>query len=189
LGVGLVNNPLSTFLNIGCGKVIIEEKERRWINVDIHGGQIKGNIQNLPFKDNSFDGALASHVLEHILQLRDAMYEIHRILKPDSLFTIRVPYGISSFYDPFHMRIFDFSTFRRFTHDDPRSLEYGKLFEIESQNITDYFIPYEYYSEYWLERIGLLDKLRKPRKPDMRKTNKIPLWKRKELTCILTTLK
>jgi SAM-dependent methyltransferase len=184
-----MNNPPLTFLNVGCGKAIVEEKENKWVNVDIYGGQVKGDIKHLPFMDSSFDGALASHVLEHILDLRKAMHEIHRVLKRDSLFTIRVPYGFYSLYDPFHMRIFDFSTFRRFTHDDPRSLEYGKFFKIESQSISDYFIPFEYYSEYWLERLGLLDKLRKPRKPDMRKINKFPIWRRKELTCILKTIK
>jgi len=157
-------------LNIGCGKVRLDG----YINVDIHGGDVIGDIRNLPFDENSFDGALASHVLEHILELRTAMHEIHRVLKPNSILTIRVPYGLSGLFVPFHMRAFDLSTFKQFTDDDDRSLEYGELFSIESQYISDYHIPF-----YWhLRKYGLIPE-----------RNIYPIWKRKEITCLLKILK
>ncbi|KAF4713230.1 Hexaprenyldihydroxybenzoate methyltransferase, mitochondrial, partial [Perkinsus olseni] len=36
----------------------------------------------IPFPDNSFDGVIISDVLEHLLDLRAALSEIHRVLKP-----------------------------------------------------------------------------------------------------------
>ncbi|MFH0808028.1 MAG: methyltransferase domain-containing protein [archaeon] len=47
-----------------------------------------------PFKDDQFDGVLASHVLEHLHPQKfiEIMKEIHRISKPDSKILIYVPH-------------------------------------------------------------------------------------------------
>ena len=47
---------------------------------------IKGDICNLPFKENSFDFILCNHVLEHIHDDKQAMKELSRVLKPNGLF-------------------------------------------------------------------------------------------------------
>ncbi|KAF4648791.1 Hexaprenyldihydroxybenzoate methyltransferase, mitochondrial, partial [Perkinsus olseni] len=41
-----------------------------------------GSAYEIPFPDNSFDGVIISDVLEHLLDLRAALSEIHRVLKP-----------------------------------------------------------------------------------------------------------
>lgn len=42
---------------------------------------VKGNVQNLPFKDSSFDYVVCTHTLEHVQDLAGAIKELHRIAK------------------------------------------------------------------------------------------------------------
>lgn len=49
------------------------------------------DIQNLPFKDGTYDFIFASHVLEHIPNDRKALLEIRRILKPNGIAVLPVP--------------------------------------------------------------------------------------------------
>ena len=49
------------------------------------------DINNLSFKDDSFDIIFCSHVLEHIEDDRRAMHEIFRVLKNEGLALILVP--------------------------------------------------------------------------------------------------
>jgi predicted SAM-dependent methyltransferase len=52
---------------------------------------LKADITNMPFKDNSFDVVLCNHVLEHIIDDDRAMREIHRMLKPGGWAILQVP--------------------------------------------------------------------------------------------------
>lgn len=52
---------------------------------------VKLDIQNLPFEDDSFDFILCSHVLEHIPDDRRAMGELHRVTKPGGCALVDVP--------------------------------------------------------------------------------------------------
>lgn len=47
----------------------------------------------LTFNDNSFDVAIANHILEHIPEDLAAMKEIYRVLKPGGLAILQVPYS------------------------------------------------------------------------------------------------
>lgn len=51
----------------------------------------KADLQNLPFKDGSYDFIFASHVLEHIQDDRRAVREIRRVLKPGGIAILPVP--------------------------------------------------------------------------------------------------
>ena len=48
---------------------------------------------NLPFDNSSFDLVLLLEVIEHLADPRQALCEIHKILKSDGLLTISVPYN------------------------------------------------------------------------------------------------
>ncbi len=76
-----------------------------------------GDVQNLPFKDESFDSINAIHVLEHIPNIVKVMNEAWRVLKPDGQFNVRVPLfpTIGSISDPTHVRFFIVPTFDYFT--------------------------------------------------------------------------
>ncbi|WP_090678648.1 class I SAM-dependent methyltransferase [Myroides guanonis] len=52
---------------------------------------VKADICNLPFEDNSFDVILCNHVLEHIPNDTKAMQELYRILKPGGMGIFQIP--------------------------------------------------------------------------------------------------
>ena len=52
---------------------------------------VKADICNLPFKDNSFDFILCNHVLEHIPDDTKAMKELYRILSPGGTAILQIP--------------------------------------------------------------------------------------------------
>lgn len=53
---------------------------------------VKADICDLPFKDNSFDFIICNHVLEHIPDDTQAMREIFRVLAPNGIAILQVPY-------------------------------------------------------------------------------------------------
>src|SRR5215207_10083114 len=60
-----------------------------------------GNIYQLPYPDNTFDGAILSEVLEHIDRDVDGLREIYRVLKPGGVVAITVPHANYPFWwDP-----------------------------------------------------------------------------------------
>ncbi len=74
----------------------------RFINLDIRCSEngepsVIGDAHAPPFKDASFDLVVSKDTLEHFLQPRIAVKEVHRVLKPGGLFIIWVP-----FMHPFH---------------------------------------------------------------------------------------
>ncbi len=56
---------------------------------------VKADICNLPFADNSFDVILCNHVLEHIPDDTKAMQELYRIMKPGGMGIFQVPQDLS----------------------------------------------------------------------------------------------
>jgi SAM-dependent methyltransferase len=60
-------------------------------------------------RDNVFDAIFANDVLEHIPNLKTAMSNCLRLLKPGGTFHIHVPYDLSlgAWQDPTHVRAFN----------------------------------------------------------------------------------
>ncbi|WP_298895914.1 class I SAM-dependent methyltransferase [uncultured Psychroserpens sp.] len=56
---------------------------------------IKADICNLPFEDNSYDIILCNHVLEHIPDDTKAMQELFRVLKPGGYGVFQIPQDLS----------------------------------------------------------------------------------------------
>ena len=52
---------------------------------------VKADICNLPFEDNSYDVILCNHVLEHIPDDIKAMQELYRIMKPNGWGIFQIP--------------------------------------------------------------------------------------------------
>ena len=75
------NNKKFLRLNLGSGY----KKIKGFINVDLNAtnADIKHNLNkySYPFKDNSVDYILASHILEHLKEPMDFFKELQRILK------------------------------------------------------------------------------------------------------------
>ncbi|MHC5354950.1 class I SAM-dependent methyltransferase [Myroides sp. LJL115] len=64
-----------------------------YITTDLESplADVKADICNLPFEDNSFDMILCNHVLEHIPDDTKAMQELYRIMKPGAMGIFQVP--------------------------------------------------------------------------------------------------
>ncbi|MBW3519039.1 class I SAM-dependent methyltransferase [Flavobacterium sp. NKUCC04_CG] len=56
---------------------------------------VKADICNLPFNDNTFDIVLCNHVLEHIPNDTQAMKELYRILKPGGMGIFQIPQDLN----------------------------------------------------------------------------------------------
>jgi hypothetical protein len=64
---------------------------------------VKADICNLPFEDNTYDVLLCNHVLEHIPDDTKAMAELFRILKPGGWGIFQIPQDLDrekTFEDP-----------------------------------------------------------------------------------------
>lgn len=56
---------------------------------------VKADICNLPFADNSYDVILCNHVLEHIPDDTKAMQELYRVMKPGGYGIFQIPQDLS----------------------------------------------------------------------------------------------
>jgi predicted SAM-dependent methyltransferase len=56
---------------------------------------VKADICNLPFEDNSYDIIFCNHVLEHIPDDTKAMYELYRVLKPGGMAVFQIPQDLT----------------------------------------------------------------------------------------------
>ncbi|MFD2917359.1 class I SAM-dependent methyltransferase [Psychroserpens luteus] len=56
---------------------------------------VKADICDLPFKDNSYDIILCNHVLEHIPDDTKAMQELYRVMKPGGMGVFQIPQDLS----------------------------------------------------------------------------------------------
>ena len=73
--------------------------------------------RGLPFKDNSLDGLIAYHVLEHCDDFLAVMGEIWRVCKDGAKVQVKVPHAASPFMlwkDPTHRRGLTVATFAYF---------------------------------------------------------------------------
>ena len=50
-----------------------------------------GDINTLPFKDESYDSVICSEVLEHVDSPKDSIKELIRVLKPGGVLALSVP--------------------------------------------------------------------------------------------------
>ena len=68
-----------------------------YITTDLNSplADIKADICNLPFDDNSYDIILCNHVLEHIPDDKLAMSELYRVMKPGGWGIFQIPQDLS----------------------------------------------------------------------------------------------
>ena len=80
------------YVSIGSGstryKDVINYDINKMLNVDI-----VGDIRKLPFKDDSVDGIIFQHVLEHLIKKDHlgVLWGIRRVLKPGGKLLVEVP--------------------------------------------------------------------------------------------------
>jgi ubiquinone/menaquinone biosynthesis C-methylase UbiE len=68
-----------------------------YVTTDLNSplADVKADICNLPFEDNSYDVILCNHVLEHIPDDTKAMQELYRVLKPSGFGVFQIPQDLN----------------------------------------------------------------------------------------------
>ena len=90
---------------------------------------VKADICDLPFKDNSYDVIFCNHVLEHIVNDVKAMSELYRVLKPGGWGIFQIPQDVKR-----QKTYEDFSI----TNPEERSLHFGQYDHVRIYGL-DYF--------------------------------------------------
>ena len=94
------NNKVLHFAPEQCFHKFFRSFFKNYTTTDLNSPivDIKADICNLPFNDNSFDYILCNHVLEHIYDDEKAMKEIYRVLNKNGIAILQVPIDINSNY-------------------------------------------------------------------------------------------
>jgi SAM-dependent methyltransferase len=84
--------PEQCFLNI-----FRKQENLEYITSDLESpiADVKADICDLPFDDNSFDVVFCNHVLEHIIDDTKAMQELYRVLKKGGFGIFQIPQDLS----------------------------------------------------------------------------------------------
>jgi len=74
-----------------------KQKNLEYTTADLYSpiADVKADICDLPFEDNSFDVVFCNHVLEHISNDTKAMQELYRVLKPTGMGIFQIPQDLS----------------------------------------------------------------------------------------------
>ena len=74
-------------------KLFRNQKNIQYTTTDLFSplADVKADICNLPFEDNSYDIIFCNHVLEHIPDDTKAMQELFRVLKPGGMAILQIP--------------------------------------------------------------------------------------------------
>ncbi len=74
-----------------------ESKNLIYTTTDLNSplADIKADICDLPFEDNSFDIIFCNHVLEHIPNDTTAMKELYRVLNPGGMAILQIPQDLN----------------------------------------------------------------------------------------------
>ena len=100
--------------DIGCGdgrfRKIVEDAGGEWIGVEVAEDgkyKVRGDAQDLPFKDCSFDIVIMHSVLQYIPDVAGAISEVSRILNKGGLFI-----GYAAFMEPFYSVTYSHLSFK-----------------------------------------------------------------------------
>lgn len=74
-------------------KLFRKQQNLDYLTADLFSplADVKADICNLPFEDNSFDVVFCNHVLEHIVDDKKAMSELYRVLRPKGIGIFQIP--------------------------------------------------------------------------------------------------
>lgn len=108
-------------LDVGCGI----KKFPGSVGLDYNSRTAADVIADLdrhpyPFRDSSFSGIRAIHVIEHVTDVIKTMEEFHRVVRPGGTVVLETPHytDFSSFCDPTHKHHLNSYSFRYFGPND-----------------------------------------------------------------------
>jgi SAM-dependent methyltransferase len=91
----------------------------RYVSLDAaEGADEQGDVQSLPFGDNTFDAILCSHVLEHVPGDRRALAELRRVLRPGGWGIVMAPICLAAHWTEEDPSVDETEAWRRFGQGD-----------------------------------------------------------------------
>ena len=74
-----------------------KQKNLDYTTADLYSpiADVKADICDLPFEENTFDIVFSNHVLEHIEDDKKAMNELYRVLKPGGMGIFQIPQNLN----------------------------------------------------------------------------------------------
>ena len=141
------NNKYYNILDIGCGtgKLLFllnkKYKESNFYGIDISPAMVKASkevvskknrknlieadIKNLPFVSNYFEIVTATHVLYHVPNIKNAVKEMNRVLKPNGiLFVTTTDYDLDQGLNKIHYQALKKLGFPKFMQDKKSYLRF-----------------------------------------------------------------
>jgi predicted SAM-dependent methyltransferase len=78
-------------------KLFKQQQNLQYTTADLYSpiADVKADICDLPFENNSFDVVFCNHVLEHIVDDSKAMSELYRVLKPNGMGIFQIPQDLN----------------------------------------------------------------------------------------------
>lgn len=78
-------------------KLFKKQQNLDYTTADLYSpiADVKADICDLPFEDDTFDVVFCNHVLEHIVDDKKAMSELYRVLKPQGLGIFQIPQDLT----------------------------------------------------------------------------------------------
>jgi len=114
-------------LDLGCGR----KAQAGAIGLDISpesGADVVADMDapHFPFKDGAFDEVVMTDALEHVADVKAALSEAARILRPGGAITARVPHfsSLHMYSDFTHRHFFSAEGIRRMTQEHPEYSHY-----------------------------------------------------------------
>lgn len=154
---------MSLLLNLGCGPKHIPGM----VNVDneaLFKPDKEVNLERFPWpwKNQSVDGILASHILEHMPDWERFLRECVRILKPGGMLEIAVPHhhDIVSMTEVGHLHVFTPETFKNLAQGIPNYWWRGrehlqppvKYLPIRLEKYEEISLPKKWWMPRWMLR-------------------------------------
>lgn len=147
--VGCSNRPLLKFLQLKCNNVIGVDIDidalKSLNNQNPNTTLIQAKAENLPLASNLADAVLLLDVLEHTQDDKMVIGEAWRILKPNGLLILSIPYkGLFGFLDPENLSRkikskTNYPYHKHYSFTDLRRL-FFRLFKIEKKHYGGLFI-------------------------------------------------
>ena len=82
---------VNVFRSVGCRLTAIDIELREGLRSDSEVRFVECPVERMPFGDGSFDVIYSYHLLEHVARPREALAEIHRVLRPGGCLYLGVP--------------------------------------------------------------------------------------------------
>lgn len=139
-------------MDFGCGtspyKKLLPVKE--YVGVEIETDNKKPDIvyydgYTLPFEDEKFDSIISSEVFEHVFNIEDIVLELNRVLKPEGIMLLTVPFAYPKHCEPYD--------YKRYTMEGLKDLLKNAGFEfMESETSSGYWeCVAQFQNVYWSE--------------------------------------